>query len=74
MTNFRRLHKIEQLCIDFYLCVIVRERDTYSVMASLSAMPPSTMRWMMEPCSSSDKLRWDTRGVDSFVAGEGSTP
>ncbi|KAF3833676.1 hypothetical protein F7725_024880 [Dissostichus mawsoni] len=40
-------------------------------MVSLSAMAPSTMRWMMEPCSSSDRLRWDTRGVDSLVAGEG---
>lgn len=43
-------------------------------MASRSAMLPSTMRCMMEPCSSSDRLRWDTRGVDSLVAGEGSTP
>ena len=52
----------------------VRQRGSYSVMVSRSAMPPSTMRWMMEPCSSSDRLRWDTRGVDSLVAGEGSTP
>lgn len=44
------------------------------MMASLSAMSPSTMRWMMLLCSSSDKFLWDTRGVLNLVAGDGSTP
>ncbi len=46
----------------------------YSMMASLSAMSPSTMRWMMLLCSSSDRLLWDTSGVLYLVAGDGSTP
>lgn len=49
-------------------------RGTYSTMASRSAMSPSTMRWMMELCSSSERFLWDTRGVLNLVAGDGSTP
>lgn len=67
MANLGRLHRL-------IISACVRLRDTYSIMVSRSAMLPSTMRCMMEPCSSSDRLRWDTRGVDSLVAGEGSTP
>lgn len=48
--------------------------ETYSTIASRSAMSPSTMRWMMLLCSSSDKFLWETRGVLYLVAGEGSTP
>lgn len=47
---------------------------THSVMASRSAMSPSTMRWMMLLCSSSDRFLWEMRGVLHLVAGEGSTP
>lgn len=47
---------------------------TYSTMASRSAMSPSTMRWMMLLCSSSERFLYDTRGMLYFVAGEGSTP
>lgn len=43
-------------------------------MASRSAMSPSTMRWMMLLCSSSDRFLCDTSGVLYLVAGEGSTP
>ncbi|KAG9355720.1 hypothetical protein JZ751_000558 [Albula glossodonta] len=43
-------------------------------MASRSAMSPSTMRWMMLLCSSSDRFLWETSGVLYLVAGEGSTP
>lgn len=44
------------------------------MMASLSAMSPSTMRWMMPLCSSSERFLWDTSGVLNLVAGDGSTP
>lgn len=47
---------------------------TYSTMVSRSAMSPSTMRWMMLLCSSSDRFLWETRGVLYLVAGDGSTP
>lgn len=51
-----------------------RDGATYSTMASRSAMSPSTMRWMMLLCSSSDRFLCDTSGVLYLVAGEGSTP
>lgn len=47
---------------------------THSTIASRSAMSPSTIRWMMLLCSSSDRFLWETRGVLYLVAGDGSTP
>lgn len=75
MKEWQRYISVENIVhLSFIKFVSQAYNKPYSMMASLSAMSPSTMRWMMLLCSSSDRFLWDTSGVLYLVAGDGSTP
>lgn len=75
MKEWQRYISVENIAhLSFIKFVSQANNKPYSMMASLSAMSPSTMRWMMLLCSSSDRFLWDTSGVLYLVAGDGSTP